>query len=857
MPIPTRRVVIIAGAAALAVLLGLVVPRVVDVNRYRGAIESRLQDRLNRKVVLGEMTVRLFPPGVTVEGATLGEDPSFPTGRPFARVEEISVGLRLMPLISGRVELRAIELRAPVIELVQGNAGTWNVASLGTRDAGPSNPDAAFVLNRLVVRRGRFAVSRLTPLDGAGGSTSGESTRAVYEGIDLQVDNVGPDRVADVAVNASSPDGVVTGSARLRNNRGRLSVRGALRMERVHVRRVALGYPIAAEFDLSHDSQTKLLTIAASAVRLNETPIALTGTVDFSAESPLLDVHVTATDASLAEAARLASAAGLVFGAGTDVHGVANVDVRARGPARSPVLEGGVRLRDVSISGRGIVRPVQTPAIDLSLTPDAIRSNDFIVTTAGASVGVQVAIVRYATPTPNLDARIQTVDADVGAILSAAHAWGIGPEGVTGTGRMNLDVRATGPLDVLALTGHGTLERVALLTPAIAEPVRIASARLSFDRDTAVLDELTAGIGSTNATGRLTVRSFATPDIDFELAADRIDAREWQRVLSPRQEPKPDAAPGLQASGQRVLSRLAGDGRLRVGAITFDGLVFEEAQATVRLDRGVVRLDPLTAALFGGRHRGLVVMDFSRRPAVFTVSGALEGVDANRLASAVTSLQNVVYGAANATVHMTFAGDRAADLPRSMTGALSFALDEGRVTTLDLAQEIANIARVAIGKPKTERSTRVAALTGDFAVTNGVARTDNLTFSIDDGALAATGTIDLADQRVDLRLVAVLSNELLRRAGASRVGTLLTTSLVNERGEFIVPILIGGTMRAPRVAPDLHRLGELKQKPGAGDGEATPPGTGTIEKTRDRLRDLLERRKPAGKPAESPPRASP
>jgi hypothetical protein len=197
-----------------------------------------------------------------------------------------------------------------------------------------------------------------------------------------------------------------------------------------------------------------------------------------------------------------------------------------------------------------------------------------------------------------------------------------------------------------------------------------------------------------------------------------------------------------------------------------------------------------------------------------------------------------------------------------MNGTVSFELDEGRVAHLNLGQEIANIARVAIGKPKTERSTRVAALTGDFDVTNGMARTDNLKFSIDDGTLAAAGTMDLADQRVDLRIVALLSNELIRRAGASRLGGLLTTALVDERGELIVPILIGGAMSAPRVSPDLQRrLGELKLKRRTGNREpAQPPETGavenTVEKARDRLRNRFKR-KPEEKPPELPPQTPP
>jgi uncharacterized protein involved in outer membrane biogenesis len=821
-------------------------------------------------------------------------------------------------------------LRAPEIELVRGPDGTWNVASLGSREASTPRSDDALVLNRLLITGGRVAVTDLRTIRNTGGP-DGNVRRSVYDGIDLQIDDFGPGRAFDVSLRATLPgenegrltiagtagplargalattpfqgtaqleqisvggalrfldyaaadgtDAVMSGSARLGNERGRMSAKGEVHLEETRVRGVAIGYPIAADFDLSHDSQSEILTIGTGTLRLNKTPISMTGTIDLSSDSPLLDVHVSAADASLAEAARLASAFGAAFGAGTEVSGNAAVDVRARGPARTPALEGKVNLRSVSISGKGIARPVRTPAIDISLTPDAIRSNDFSVTTAGTSVGVQAALSQYTTATPLVDARIRTANAEVGEILNAARAWGVAPEGTTGTGRMNLDVRAIGPVDALAYTGSGRLENATIKAPSIAEPVRITNASLRFNRDAAVLDKLAGGIATTNVTGRLAIRRFTAPNVDFELAADRIDVQELQRVLSPGLEPQREPAQGRTPAEQGILARTTGTGRLRVGSIVYDKLIVDNAQTTVRLDKGLVRMDPLTAGLFDGRHRGSVVMDARRTPAVFNVSSSLEKVDANKLTSAVTSLKNVVYGAANLTARMTFAGDRADELARSMNGTVSFNLDEGRIATLSLRQEIANIARLVSGVPKTERSTQVAKLNGDFEVKNGLARTDNLTASIEGGSLAATGTIDLADQSVDLRLVTMLSSELSQRAGDSRVGGILTTVLTNERGELLVPLIIGGTMSAPRVSPDPQRVAEMKLKGATGirdilgaitgrtsksptspesseqapppQPEATKPQEkDTVEQVQDALRDLFRRRKPEQKPAE-------
>ena len=82
-----RRKPAIIIAVAVTLLLGVVVslPWIVDVNRYRGRLEAAARQRLHRDVTLGPMRLSVIPLGLRVERASVGEDPAFQTGRPFAR----------------------------------------------------------------------------------------------------------------------------------------------------------------------------------------------------------------------------------------------------------------------------------------------------------------------------------------------------------------------------------------------------------------------------------------------------------------------------------------------------------------------------------------------------------------------------------------------------------------------------------------------------------------------------------------------------------------------------------------------------------------------------------------------------
>jgi uncharacterized protein involved in outer membrane biogenesis len=850
-----KRIAIAAGALVILLVAGvLAAVWLVDVNGYRPQIQTLLREQLNRDVSIGRLGLSLWPLGVRVEDTVIGESPAFPTGRPFAQVAELYVRPKVWPLLRGGFELASVEVREPQVELVRAN-GVWNFDSLGSNE--PSSSDSALVLEHFAITSGQIGLTEMRP------ASEGPGTRVVYRNIDLELDDFAPKRAFDFSLRATLPgsgtqrvslrgeagpiadpatmtpldataeleqvsvgglqqflqlealdgtDAVISGTAAVKAAAGEATATGSLRFADTTVRKVAIGYPIALDFDVSHATPSNVLTVKRLAVLLDRTPIGLSGTVDLSPEIPVLDVRATAADASLAEAARLASAFGVAFGAGTQVAGTATADVQARGPATLPALDGSVRLRDVSISGADIKQPVRTPAIDVTLTPDAVRTNEFTVTTGGTSVGVRAAATKYTTPVPVIDAHVKAAG-DLGEVLNMAKAWGVAAaDGMSGSGPLTLDVAASGPTDGLTFSGSGTVRNATVRSPALTEAIGIRRADVGFTRDSAILDQLAATVGKTTLDGRLTVRNFAAPQVDFQLAADRLDVRELQALLVPSPAGAPTAPKEPAAASDSLLLQTTGSGRLSAGSIVYDALVLENVQATATLDRGVISLSPVTAALFGGSHNGAITVDARKSPASFSVGSQLEKVDANRLASATTSLRDVITGALGTTLRMTFAGDGADSIARSLNGTMSLNLADGTIANMDLRSEIASVAKFITGQPRAERSTRIAALRGDFKVTNGLARTENLTASIEGGTLGAAGTVNLVDQSLDLRLTAVLSREYSQKAGGSGIGGFMTTALSNQQGELVVPLLVSGTMSKPRFAPDVQRFTEMRVK---------------------------------------------
>jgi AsmA protein len=310
------------------------------------------------------------------------------------------------------------------------------------------------------------------------------------------------------------------------------------------------------------------------------------------------------------------------------------------------------------------------------------------------------------------------------------------------------------------------------------------------------------------------VRNFASPEIDFTLSADTIDVVELQRLfaaarIETRSDFSENSRPG-HVSNDSVLLRTTGAGRLHAGTIRYNKLLLENAQADARLDRGVITLQPLTASVFGGTHRGSVLVDARQMPAAVTVDSKFEQVDANRLVSATTNLDEVVTGTLNSSNQVTFVADGKGTVAPTLNGTLSLTIPDGSIAHMDLKHAIAALAGFNTGQDDRQ-VTKIRDLRAHFTVTDGVAHTDDLAATLDDNStIAGTGSINLVDQALNLRLTAVLSRELSDRVGGRGVARIVRTVLANQNGDLVVPMRVTGTTRRPRFAPDVERIAEMK-----------------------------------------------
>jgi uncharacterized protein involved in outer membrane biogenesis len=876
-----RKLWITIGIVVVLLVAGaLIVPHLIDVNQYHSQIQAQLEKRLGRQVTLGNMDLSLFPPSFEVENTTIAEDPRFASGRPFATADKLAISVQFWPLLHKELEVKSLELVRPHIELVRNSQGVWNFASLG-KEAKPSatvttgaegkQPAGQLTLANLFINDGQIAITDLQK----------HQSRAVYDHIDLNVTDFAPDKPFNLKLTAHLPgagkqavwlagkggpikdadllntpfdgnlrleqvstaaaqkflnsqalkgiDAVITGDAKVRNSGGKLASSGSIRMENASIHNVNVGYPIALDYDIADDLTTDVLRIQKGNVKLGSTPVTIGGTINTRPDPAQLDLRLTASNASIAEAARLASAFGVAFGKDMDVKGQVNADIQAHGPASKPAMNGQLSARNVEISGKDLPQPVHVNEVALTLTPDTIRSNDFAASTGSTSVNANFILSQYTAPSSSINATLRAPNARLGEIINIAKAVGISAvEGVSGEGTLSLDIRAQGPtknMSALNFDGSGKITNATLNLPSLTKPVQLKNSDLRFNQNSASLQNLALSLGQTNVGGSLTLKNFSAPQLQFTLNADKVNVAELKQIIgvAPAQPQKragdfwqlvPQARAQAPAAGSEpgFITRMTGGGMLTAGVIQYDDLVLNNTRASVSLDHGVIRMNPVTADMYGGKESGSITIDLRSSQPLYQVNLKTDKVDANKLISSVSTLKQTLYGALASNLNASFGTSSSADnIARSLNGNVDLNLSNGKLMKVDILHEVATVGKFLGGNFAAPKGfTDITQLTGNFDVKNGLAQTNNLKAVLDGGTMAAAGSVNLADQSLNMRVIAVLNKALSQQVGGTQVGGYMSTALANNQGELVVPVIVTGTFQHPQVTPDLQQLAQMK-----------------------------------------------
>jgi len=629
---------------------------------------------------------------------------------------------------------------------------------------------------------------------------------------------------------AFSPSATIAG-----NLQAQLKVRGAANSP-TYDGNIAADSLVITGKDLPRPVEVKTLNLAMtpSVIRSSEFSATTAGTTvtaqftlaDYAGTAPRLEATVRTANAGVSELLSIAKAYGVSAAEGATGSGAASLDVRVTGPLKGALnYSGSGAVTNALLNLRSLKQPLRVRRADLRFNQDSVAVENLDGALGPINATGSLTVRDFSAPA--FDATVRIANAAVGDLLAIAKSYGVeATEDISGSGVASLNARVSGPLKgTWTYSGSGALGNASLSLASLRQPLKVRRADLRFTQNSLVLENLEGSLGQTHATGSLTLRDFSKPQVSFTLAADKIVAAEWQQLMTGGAQPAraqsrgrwnfiPAASAAAPAPrGESLLARMTGSGTLRAETILYDQLVITNARSQVALDHGHIRLAPITGDLYGGQHTGSIEIDARVTPVLYTVSSKLDRVDANKLLSSVSSVKETLYGLLLANADTRFTASSAtssSEIARSLNGKLKLNLRDGKLTKMDLLYQLASIGKFLSSGQKMRSYTNVIAMTGDFDVNNGVARTDNLKATLDVGTMAATGSVNLVDETLNLRMTAVLNKAFSDEVGGTGVGGYLSTALANSKGELVVPIIVSGTFSKPRFAPDLGKIAQMK-----------------------------------------------
>ncbi len=120
-------------AILLVLLLAVLVPPFVNVNRYRKRVAEAIGRSLGREVTVSRIALRALPrPGIVLSNFVVAENPSYGV-EPMLRADTVTAYLRLTSLWRGRLEIGTLDLDNPSLNLVRRSDSHWNVEELVER----------------------------------------------------------------------------------------------------------------------------------------------------------------------------------------------------------------------------------------------------------------------------------------------------------------------------------------------------------------------------------------------------------------------------------------------------------------------------------------------------------------------------------------------------------------------------------------------------------------------------------------------------------------------------------------------------------------------------------------------------
>lgn len=759
-----KRVLIILGAL-LAILLAVaaVVPFLIPSSVYKTQIESAATNALGREVVLnGEASLSIFPViAARVDGVEVANPEGF-TDELMVDAGSLRASVKLLPLLSSRVEIAQITLEDATISLERLADGTanWEFGASEQPESSGSfetGIDRAALSNTAVYYRDRTTsteyaltdfsgTARLTAFDQPFSSDGEGLINGQAFDYNVRLETIAA-LTAQQAVDLALSVGTIYGE---------YSYEGRLTLAETPL--------LDGEFDVSSDTIGDALSILGD----QELPIVTSALDSVRARGTIVGA---ATEAVLNFEVLTLAATGL------DVDYKGGVQL-----GETPTLDGALELN--AADAQRLLKPGHALIPLLTM----LGNVDVKASLSGPLTAPTVTGIEFKQ-------RGQDLIMDYTGALSLA-----GDQALNGT----LSLSSDNPRAVLSALGSelppgDSLNKIALsgqTTGTVMAP-SLTSATFTID-DTEASGEVGADLRG------------STPRVTADLTMQRLDLTPFLGAGSQQSDPDPslnedwDDTP-LDLAGLKAVDATV---TLTASEVVMDQITLNDARLNTRLDDG--RLSAIFRQneelpgfrAFQGNWSGDLVLDASRSIPRLEINALADGIVAQDMLTALTGFRNL-NGLGDVQLRLNSEGSSLKALVNGLDGSFESDLNDGALKGMNLTklvqsasslQDLMTGGGLSISNFQDAfspgASTDFSKFLGNLEIQNGVATLTELNIDNPVVGVFGTGQIDLGARTLDIRLTPRI--DVAATGAGSTIGV----------GDIPIPVRVYGSWSNARFGLD-------------------------------------------------------
>ena len=391
---------IAAGATAILLLGAIALSFLIDANRFRPMLESRLSQALGREVKVGNLKLSLLSGGVAADDLSIADDPAF-SHTPFVQAKSLHVSVDLLAFIFSRaLNVTGLTIDQPQIWLLQASSGDWNFSSLGTKSAAKQTatatpPESGSKLDLSVklvkISNGRFTIGRtgghLKPLvlenvsadlhdfspsssfpfsvamkvagggaiklDGKAGPLDENDVAMTPAAVKLKIDKLD---LAGSGLNEIAPElaGLVSFDGSGQSGASGVELNGKLKIDKLKLS--AKGTPakrvLELDFHVAHDLKKRSGRVHQGDIHIGKAVTRLIGTYVPEGDSFAVDMTLEGPPMPVQELEAMLPAFGIVLPNGSSLKGgTAGVKATIQGPIDRLVIVGSIHMNSTKLAG--------------------------------------------------------------------------------------------------------------------------------------------------------------------------------------------------------------------------------------------------------------------------------------------------------------------------------------------------------------------------------------------------------------------------------------------------------------------------------------------------------------------------